>query len=159
MIFRLKMRSLFAIVAHCYNCLRAFFSRLDKTHAHCADEVEMSFVCVHTNVSLAGRCLDCVVAKPYAVEKWRDFTDQDTHIASAEIFAIFYHKWMEIIRASSRNAGSFSLRTTNRFPSSRWVRPLGSTAETQPQLQPASFRLSAIVSHYFTQWDSGLQPQ
>ena len=92
MIFRLKIRSLFAIVAHSYNCLRAFFSRLDETHAHCADDVEMSFVCVHTNVSLAGRCLDCVVAKPYAVEEWRDFTDQDTRIASAEIFAIFYHK-------------------------------------------------------------------
>ena len=53
--------------------------------------------------------------------------------------------------ACSRNAVSFSsARTTNRFPSSRCasaiqiVRPLESTAETQPQLQPALLRLSAI---------------
>src|SRR6266566_4441231 len=44
----------------------------------------------------------------------------------------------------------------NRFPSLRCasatkiVRPLESTPETQPQLQPASLRLSAMVSQYFT---------
>src|SRR5882724_8101003 len=43
-------------------------------------------------------------------------------------------------------------RTMKRFPSSRWasaiqiVRPLASTADTQPQLQPALLRLSVIVS-------------
>jgi hypothetical protein len=51
--------------------------------------------------------------------------------------------------SSSRNAVNFSsARTTNRFPSSRCastvniVRPLESTAETQPQLQPALLRLA-----------------
>ena len=49
--------------------------------------------------------------------------------------------------------GQFSFaRTTKRFPSSRCasaiqnVRPLESIAETQPQLQPASLRLSAMIS-------------
>src|SRR6476660_268876 len=48
-----------------------------------------------------------------------------------------------------------SARTTKRFPLSRCasaiqiVRPLESIAETQPQLQPALLRLSAITSHYF----------
>jgi hypothetical protein len=32
------------------------------------------------------------------------------------------------------------------------VRPLESIADTQPQLQPALLRLSAIISHYFTRW-------
>ena len=46
--------------------------------------------------------------------------------------------------------------TTNRFPSSRCasaiqiVLPLESIAETQPQLQPALLRLSAMISQYFT---------
>jgi hypothetical protein len=51
------------------------------------------------------------------------------------------------------NAVSFSsARTTKRFPSSRCasaiqiVRPRESTPETQPQLQPALLRLSAIIS-------------
>jgi hypothetical protein len=55
----------------------------------------------------------------------------------------------------SRNAVSFSwARTTKRFPSSRCasaiqiVRPLESIVETQPQLQPALLRLSAISSAY-----------
>ena len=45
--------------------------------------------------------------------------------------------------------------TTKRFPSSRCasaiqiVRPLESMAETQPQLQPALLRLSAMISQYF----------
>jgi hypothetical protein len=30
------------------------------------------------------------------------------------------------------------------------VRPLGSMAETQPQLHPALLRLSAMISQYFT---------
>jgi hypothetical protein len=58
--------------------------------------------------------------------------------------------------ADSRNAVSFSsARTTERFPSSRCasaiqiVRPLESRAETQPQLQPALLRLSAMISQYF----------
>jgi hypothetical protein len=53
--------------------------------------------------------------------------------------------------SSSRNAVSFSsARTTKRFPSSRCasiiqiVRPRESTAETQPQLQPALLRLLAM---------------
>ena len=59
--------------------------------------------------------------------------------------------------SSSTNAVSFSAaRTTNRFPSPRCasaiqiVRPLESIAETQPQLQPAFLRLSAMISQYFT---------
>src|SRR6266496_5780332 len=62
-----------------------------------------------------------------------------------------------IIDSSSTNAVNFfSVRTTKRFPSLRCasatkiVRPLESTPETQPQLQPASLRLSAISSQYFT---------
>jgi hypothetical protein len=54
-------------------------------------------------------------------------------------------------KISSRNADSFSsARTTKRFPSPRCasaiqiVRPLESIADTQPQLQRAFFRLSAI---------------
>ena len=57
--------------------------------------------------------------------------------------------------SSSRNAVSFSsARTMKRFPSSRCasaiqiVRPLESIAETQPQLQPALLRLSAMISQY-----------
>jgi hypothetical protein len=58
-----------------------------------------------------------------------------------------------IADSNSRNAVSFSsARTTKRFPSPRCasaiqiVRPLRSTAETQPQLQPALLRLSAMIS-------------
>ncbi len=58
-----------------------------------------------------------------------------------------------IANSSSRKAVSFSSeRTTKRFPSPRCasaiqiVRPLESIAETQPQLQPALLRLSAIIS-------------
>src|SRR5438874_1143133 len=49
-----------------------------------------------------------------------------------------------------------SARTTNRFPSPRCasatkiVRPLESKADSQPQLQPALLRLSAMISQYFT---------
>jgi hypothetical protein len=59
--------------------------------------------------------------------------------------------------SSSRNAVSFSsARTTNRFPSSRCasaiqiVRPLESTAETQPQLQLALLEIVGllIADHY-----------
>ena len=57
--------------------------------------------------------------------------------------------------------GQFSFaRTTKRFPSSRcasaiqMVRPLESRAETQPQLQPALLRLSAMISQYFTAFDT-----
>ena len=59
-----------------------------------------------------------------------------------------------VARSSSRNAVNFSpARTPKRFPLSRCasaiqiVRPQRSMAETQPQLQPASLRLSAIISH------------
>src|SRR6266446_2705910 len=51
---------------------------------------------------------------------------------------------------------SVAARTTKRFPSPRCasaiqiVRPLESIAETQPQLQPALLRLSAMISQYFT---------
>src|SRR5205809_4337303 len=57
---------------------------------------------------------------------------------------------------SSINAVNLSsARTTKRFPSPRCasttkiVRLRESTAETQPQLQPASLRLSAMISQYF----------
>ncbi len=60
-------------------------------------------------------------------------------------------------RFEFQNAVSFSSAcTTKRFPSSRCastiqiVRPLESIAETQPQLQPALLRLSAMISQYFT---------
>jgi hypothetical protein len=45
-----------------------------------------------------------------------------------------------------------------RFPSPRCasaiqiVSPRESTAETQPKLQPALLRLSAMISQYFTGW-------
>jgi hypothetical protein len=62
-----------------------------------------------------------------------------------------------VVLSSSRNAVSFSsARTTKRFPLSRCasaiqiVRPSRSIAETQPKLQPALLRLSAIFSQYFT---------
>jgi hypothetical protein len=58
--------------------------------------------------------------------------------------------------SSSIKAVSFSSAcTTKRFPSSRCasaihiVRLLESIAETQPQLQPALLRLSAMISEYF----------
>jgi hypothetical protein len=54
------------------------------------------------------------------------------------------------------NAVNFSsARTTKRFPSPRCasaakiVRPAESNADTQPQLQPALLRLSAMISQYF----------
>src|SRR6266480_2498603 len=63
---------------------------------------------------------------------------------------------VRIADSSSRNAVNFSSAcTTKRFPLSRCasaiqiVRPLESIAETQPQLQPALLRLSAIISQYF----------
>ncbi len=62
-----------------------------------------------------------------------------------------------ITDSSSRKVVSFSSACTmNRFPSSRCasatkiVCPLELIVETQPQLQPASLRLSATISHYFT---------
>jgi len=62
-----------------------------------------------------------------------------------------------IALSSSTNAVSFSSeRTMKRFPSSRCasaiqiVRPSESTAHTQPQLQPALLRLSAMTSQNFT---------
>jgi hypothetical protein len=61
-----------------------------------------------------------------------------------------------IAASSSINAVSFSsARTTNRFPSSRCasaiqiVRPLQSNANTQPQLHPAFWTLSAMISQSF----------
>src|SRR5947208_13654233 len=56
----------------------------------------------------------------------------------------------------SINAVNFSSAcTAKRFPSRcasamKIVRPLESTAEPQPKLQPALLRLSAIISQYFT---------
>jgi hypothetical protein len=58
MTFRFKMRLLSAIVAHSYNCIRTFFSRLDETLAQCANDAEISFVCAHINISLVGRFSD-----------------------------------------------------------------------------------------------------
>jgi len=52
-----------------------------------------------------------------------------------------------------------SARTTKRFPSSRCasatkiVRRLESTVATQPQLQPALLRYSAMISQYFNSSD------
>ena len=54
--------------------------------------------------------------------------------------------------SSTKTVSLSSARTTNRFPSPRCasaiqiVRPLESTAETQPQLQAALLRLSATIS-------------
>ena len=52
-----------------------------------------------------------------------------------------------------RNVVSFSsARTTKRFrcgSAIQIVRPSPSTGETQPRLQPALLRLSAIISQYF----------
>lgn len=57
---------------------------------------------------------------------------------------------------SSKNAVSFSSeRTIKRLPSPRCastipiVRPWGSTADTQPKLQPALLSLSATISQFF----------
>jgi hypothetical protein len=62
-----------------------------------------------------------------------------------------------VTRCSSRNALSFSSAVTmNLFPLSRCalatkiVCPLESTVATQPQLQPALLRLSAMTSQNFT---------
>ena len=70
--------------------------------------------------------------------------------------AVLWAFCRRIADSSSTNAVSFSsARTTKRFPSSRCasaiqiVRPLESIAETQPQLQPALLRLSAMISQYF----------
>ncbi len=59
----------------------------------------------------------------------------------------------QIALSNSKNAVSFSSAcTTNRFPSPRCasatkiVRPSRSTVATQPQLQPALLRLSAMIS-------------
>ena len=63
---------------------------------------------------------------------------------------------LENLPALSRNQWLAHACTTKRFPSSRCasatkiVRPLESIAETQPQLQPALLRLSAMISQYFT---------
>ena len=66
-----------------------------------------------------------------------------------------------VILSSSRNALSISSdRTTNLLPSSRCastiqiIRPSLVIAERQPQLHPALLRLSAMISQYFTQFDS-----
>jgi len=65
----------------------------------------------------------------------------------------FYGLTVRIADSSSINALNFSFaRTTKRFPSPRCasaiqiVRPLESIAETQPQLQPALLRFSAMIS-------------
>src|SRR6266567_1815428 len=62
---------------------------------------------------------------------------------------------VRIADSNSTNAVSLSSAcTTKRFPSSRCasatkiVRPRESTVATQPQLQPALLRLSAIISEY-----------
>src|SRR2546423_9942172 len=64
---------------------------------------------------------------------------------------------LRIADSSSKNAVSFSsARTTKRFPSPRCasaiqiMRPSEAKAETQPQLQPALPRLSAMISQFFT---------
>jgi len=64
MTFRFKVRLLSAIVAHRNDSLPIRpFALLDETLAHRADDVEISFVRVHINVSRAGCCLDCAVGK------------------------------------------------------------------------------------------------
>ena len=56
----------------------------------------------------------------------------------------------------ARRSAFIRARTTKRFPSPRCastiqiVRPSQSKADTQPHLQPALLRLSAIISQYFT---------
>ncbi len=73
MTFRFNLRLRPAIVAHTYNCLRAFFSRLDETHAHSADDAEMSFVCAHTNnfvcrLPFGLRCRKILQSHDYAAD-------------------------------------------------------------------------------------------
>jgi hypothetical protein len=93
--------------------------------------------------------------------KWRKRPrHRDCWDKSGNIESRFSRKRATFLRAvtlsSSINALSFpSACTTNRFPSPRCasaiqiVRPLESTADTQPQVQPALLRLSAIVSQHF----------
>ena len=60
------------------------------------------------------------------------------------------------IRVSQTQSAFCQRSTTKRFPSPRCasaiqiVRHSESMAETQPKLQPASWRLSAMISQYFT---------
>src|SRR5215472_1745245 len=63
--------------------------------------------------------------------------------------------WHVPLLANRVIQGQHFIYTTNRFPSPRCastiqiVRPLETTAETQPQLQTALLRLSAMTSQYF----------
>src|SRR5437899_10148953 len=70
-----------------------------------------------------------------------------------------------IANSSSTKAVNFSSpRTMKRFPSARCastiqiVRPSESTADTQPQLQPALLRLSAMISQYLTPFTDCFPP-
>ena len=55
--------------------------------------------------------------------------------------------WIRANFSSARTTKRFS--SPRRAPAIQIVRPRESTAETQPQLQPALLRLSAMISHYF----------
>jgi len=78
MMFRFKVRLLSAIVAHRNDCLRIRpFALLDETLAHSADDVEMSFVCAHTNISRADCRLDCVVGNSTVARLRRRLTGED----------------------------------------------------------------------------------
>jgi hypothetical protein len=79
------------------------------------------------------------------------------------------NSWIQTALSNSRNAVSISSAcTTNRWPSSRCastiqiVLPSRSTAERQPQLQPALLRLSAMIPnislHFPLLFDKGLVP-
>src|SRR6266571_2511722 len=60
---------------------------------------------------------------------------------------------LRVAASSSIKAVSFSSARTTKI-----VRPLESTAETQPQLQPALLRLSAMISQHFIRGDSACFP-
>ena len=106
---------------------------------------------------LLGRRIRRTVTVYFSVTEYRTTTDEsnpygtmftgrrNSHLATP------YRDCLQV----PENAVSFSsARTTKRFPSSRCastiqiVRPLESIAETQPQLQPALLRLSAMISQY-----------
>jgi hypothetical protein len=98
---------------------------------------------------------------------------------TVKLYAIFYSfRWgvrykatpfagvqVAVADSSSRNAVSFSSACTIKRPAPsrcasaiQIVRPRESIAETQPQLQPALLRLSAMISQYFISVERGSFP-
>jgi hypothetical protein len=85
----------------------------------------------------------------------RDKCALDLISVAPESFLIAGHLPCEILPSSINAINFSSARTMKHFPLSRWasaiqiVRPLESIAKTQPQLQPALLRLSAMISQFF----------